>query len=301
MRTLLGLLILAAFVVFVEHYVGWTALLAPWSRQPLEAIAAALALSFVSYGLRALRLYDYFRVEMRAAFGPCLRVMLQHNLLNNLLPMRTGELSFPVLMAQTFQVPVVQSVAALFWFRLLDLHTLGALALLAVGTDWLGGPAVAALGSVWLSLPWLLFRANGWLETRINALSASSRWQPLALRAVQSLPQTPAAFWHAWAWTVVNWLVKLAVFAFVLQLFLDMSAAAAWAGAIAGDLTSILPIHGIAGAGTYEAGVVAALLPFGISAEAALPAAVNLHLFLLASTLIGGLVSLALPARRAHG
>ncbi|VAW96580.1 hypothetical protein MNBD_GAMMA20-1008, partial [hydrothermal vent metagenome] len=56
-----------------------------------------------------------------------------------------------------------------------------------------------------------------------------------------------------------------------------------------------------AGAGTFEAGVVAALLPFGIDAKTALQAAVNLHLFILGSTLLAGLLSLALPARRQSG
>ena len=92
--------------------------------------------------------------------------------------------------------------------------------------------------------------------------------------------------------------IKLAVFAWILGLFASMGTVAAWVGVIAGDLTSVLPLHGVAGAGTYEAGVVAALLPFGIDAKIALQAAVNLHLFILGSTLLAGLLSLGLPARR---
>ncbi|HHM05194.1 MAG TPA: UPF0104 family protein, partial [Gammaproteobacteria bacterium] len=93
-------------------------------------------------------------------------------------------------------------------------------------------------------------------------------------------------------WTYVNWLVKLAAFAWVLTLFAPVPAAPALLGVIAGDLTSVLPVHGVAGAGTYEAGVVAALLPLGLDAGAALRGAVNLHLFILASTVLGGAASL---------
>ncbi|MGB2680474.1 MAG: UPF0104 family protein, partial [Candidatus Competibacter sp.] len=62
------------------------------------------------------------------------------------------------------------------------------------------------------------------------------------------------------------------------------------------DLTSVLPVHGIAGAGTYEAGVVAALIPFGIEAKVALAAAVNLHLFVLGLSAAGGALALLLRA-----
>jgi len=73
---------------------------------------------------------------------------------------------------------------------------------------------------------------------------------------------------------------------------------AALFGAIAGDLTSVLPIHGVAGAGTYEAGVMAGLLPYGVAPQPALAAAVNLHLFLLGTTLAGGAVSLFIGGAR---
>jgi hypothetical protein len=59
---------------------------------------------------------------------------------------------------------------------------------------------------------------------------------------------------------------------------------------VAGELTSVLPIHGIAGAGTYEAGVVLVLSPLGVATDNALIAAADLHLFLLGfSLLVAGL------------
>ena len=105
----------------------------------------------------------------------------------------------------------------------------------------------------------------------------------------------------AWMWTLINWAVKLGVFAWVLLLFIDIPLAAAWIGAIMGDVTTVLPIHGLAGAGTYEAGVVAGLMPFNVAAADALQAAVNLHVFVLASTLVGGALSLLPVSRKEHG
>lgn len=296
-RPVLGVVIAFAFIAFVQVYFGWRALLAPWSRLPVSGIAAAALLTLFSYWLRALRFYDYFRVEMAGRFALCVKLMLQHNLFNNLLPMRTGELSFPVLMARYFAVPAVRSVPALLWFRLMDLHSLGVLALAAFqGQGWpvaLGLPVLV----LWLPLPWLAFHYSRRLQRRFGDHSRSA-WAQRLGRLLQGLPREAGAFWRAWGWTFVNWLVKLGAFAWVLQWFIPIPYRAALFGALVGDLTSVLPIHGVAGAGTYEAGVVAGLLPYGVAAQPALAAAVNLHLFLLGTTLAGGALSLFLEGRR---
>lgn len=296
LKSAIGLILLIGLVVLVERVIGWAALLAPWRTLQPTPLAAAIILVFFTYGLRALRVYDYFRADTRGHFATVLRLSLQHNLLNNLLPARSGELSFPVLMSRHFAIPALRSVPALLWFRLLDLHTLLACGLLVSG-DALFGPGWAwPLVLVWMLLPWLGFRL---IAPRL------SRWRlpegRLGARlhqATQALPLEAALFWRSWLWTLLSWGIKLAVFAWILGLFAVMDTGAAWLGVIAGDLTSVLPVHGVAGAGTYEAGVVTALLPFGIDAKTALQAAVNLHLFILGSTLLAGLLSLALPVRR---
>ena len=269
------------------------------ARAPLAPTTLLLAvlLALLSYVARAVRVYDYFLPVTRGGFAACLRLTLLHNLFNNLLPMRVGEASFPVLMNRYFITPLPCSLAALLWFRLMDLHALAAVALVAVGGHWLDGWQVGLLTLIWLSLPWGLFR---WSPAAVFAgfgYRLPPRWQERLAQARSGLPQTPVAFWRAWFWTLCNWLVKLTVFAWILQWFAAMPAAAAWLGAIGGDLTSVLPVHGIAGAGTYEVGVVAALLPFGVPATAALAAAVNLHLFMLGLSLAGGALALGLKVK----
>jgi uncharacterized membrane protein YbhN (UPF0104 family) len=299
LRYVAGILIFVGFVVFVEHYFNWRTLLAPWRDLSPAPLVLAVVVVFISYAVRALRLYDYFRGEMQGKFILCFKLFLQHNMLNNLLPMRSGELSFPWLMSRYFAVPPIRSIPALFWFRLLDLHTLLTVALAVV----IGLPHKSIwslLLPLWLAVPYVGFRLGGRLQ-RIFDSRAEGRLTGIASRMFASLPQSQRAFWWSWAWTLCNWVVKLAVFAWVLLLFIDAPVVAAWVGAIAGDLTSVLPIHGVAGAGTFEAGVVAGMLPFGVKAEAALPAAVNLHLFLLGTTVLGGLAAMLYSARRQRG
>ncbi len=293
-RPLLGAVILVGFAVFIEHYLGWAALLAPWRQLPWWEILLAAGLAALSYGVRTVRLFDYFRAEMRGGFALCLKLTLQHNLLNNLLPMRSGELSFPVLMSRYFSVPARRSVPALLWFRALDLHTL---VIIALAVQPFGGATYFLAAGLMVWLPLLAFRFAQRLRAALNKPEAGG-WRRQLGQLLTGLPAEQGAFWRAWAWTWINWIVKLAAFAWVLGFFIDISLPAAWMGAIAGDLTSVLPVHGIAGAGTYEAGVVAGLLPYGVTPAAALAAAVNLHLFLLGTTLAGGAASVLIKDER---
>lgn len=289
-----GLALLLLALVGVQWAIGWPRLLAPWRTIAPLTLLLAMLLTLGSYAARAVRLYDYFLPPTRGSFTACLKLTLLHNVFNNLLPMRTGEASFPVLMTRYFATPLAQSLAALLWFRVMDLYALGIVALATVGGHWLNDWLLALLTVIGLSLPWWLFRLQSAPLLAPLGRRLPPHWQTRLAQARTGLPQTPAAFWRAWFWTLINWLVKLAVFAWVLQLFAPMPVAAAFLGAIGGDLTSVLPVHGIAGAGTYEAGVIAALLPFGVPAEAALAAAVNLHLFMLGLSLAGGAFALLL-------
>ena len=294
-KLLLGVLVFLGCVVAVQIYYGWGRVLAPWREVAPLALLTTLVLTFISYALRTVRIYDYFRESLRGRFTLCFKLTLQHNLLNNLLPMRTGEISFPILMARYFDISASTSVPVLFWFRLMDLHALVAIALLAAGDAWLAQNYLLPVTLLWMMLPLAAYLAHHSLARKFAGATSGSK--QFIVKILHSLPQTPREFWRAWLWTWINWLVKIGVFAWVFQLFAPVSWSIAGLAAIAGDITSVLPFHGVAGAGTYEAGIVAALLPFKIEPDVALAAAVNLHLFLLGSTLLGGLVAVFLPGR----
>jgi len=297
-RLVLGGALLILTVVLVERYIGWGRLLAPWRAQRPEALAAGTGLVLASYAARAVRVYDHFRPATRSHFGACLRLTLLHNLLNNLLPMRLGEASFPALLSRYFAVPVVRGIAGLVWFRLIDLHVLAAAALIALGRDWLSGPALGTVLAAWLVVPWGVYLTRGPSE-RLLARRPAGRVTHWLNEALAGMPPDTPTFWRSLLWTAVNWGLKLLVFAWLLYAFADTTLGVAVIGALGGELSSVLPVHGLAGAGTYEAGVVAGLAPFGVPAREAFAAAVNLHLFLLGTSLLGGLWALTLP--RPHG
>lgn len=282
----LGFLLLSGLVWLVGEEYGWVSLLSAWQRVPPEALAVAVALMLVSYLLRAVRFFDFFMLRSQRHFVRLLRITVLHNFFNNMMPMRSGEASFPMLMKDYFAVPYRHSGPALLWLRLLDLYALLALAFISLQSlvPWpLAVKVVISALVIIAPLSALLVqeKVRRWLLSHQDG-----SWQSKASELMTALPDSPMRFVRALFWTLVNWLVKIAVYAWLLQVFTGLDFYQCWSGATTGELSSVLPIHGIAGAGTYEAGVVAGLLPWQVDASTALAAAVNLHLFVLGTTLL---------------
>ncbi len=287
----LGAGLFVALAALLHLSVGWRALLEPWQRIPPGKLGAAFLLVVMSYAVRAARIHRYFQPDTRGGFLRAFRITLLHNLFNNLLPARSGEASFPILMKREFQIPLARSLPALVYLRFLDLHfilVLGAGVLMAPR-----GPAGWLVPASLAPLPWLVLRGQAWLGRKLE--KGGGRTASLVARGLSGLPASPHLFWPVWGWTAVNWTAKLLVFAWVLRAFLPMPYPTALLGTVTGELSSVLPFHGLAGAGTYEGGILAALLPLGIRAEPALAAAVNLHLFVLGVSALGALLALVLP------
>lgn len=293
-RVIASILIAVIFVVITEALVGWRSIVYPWLfiDRPMLIVAGA-GLVGLSYVLRALRLYRYF--HLRHDFGLCLRLMLQHNLLVNVLPFRTGELAFPVLMKRYFQASPAQSVPALLWLRILDLHVL-VLLMVAISAILVSAVLASIAAALWIAV--LLFsyygshKLSSMLDERPGRISRTLR------HALLAVPARLHDFVESWLLTLANWLLKLGIFAWIIKLFSAAEYEISLAGTFGGELTAILPINGFAGMGTYEGGVVAAMTALGTTVNDALTGAVNLHLFLLSVALIGGLASLLIPVHR---
>jgi uncharacterized membrane protein YbhN (UPF0104 family) len=249
-----------------------------------------------SYFVRTLRFYSYFRDRMQGRLLLCLKLTLYHNFFNYMLPMRTGELAFPILMARYFDINVGSSVPALLWFRMLDLHTLILAAIVALPAADVPVPAAAALALGWLAVPWYAYRFNRRIAGHLRRKHESARWNKL-VAALESLPQNDRRFVLAWVWTLANWAAKLCAVTYGIIAFTDAPSLTALAAAAAGELSMVLPIHSVAGTGTYEAAIAAVLVAAGTSLDGALAGAVNLHLFLIFGVLITGLIALSIPRR----
>ncbi len=282
--------IVAVFAVVVEHYWGWRRLFTPWREVPMGWLATATAAQLCSYGLRALRIYVAETAIPRGRYGTCLRLILLNNVLNFLLPMRSGEASFPILMNRWFRIDAAHATGTLLWLRVLDLHVLATIGLACIGTGWLASASVT-LGIAVVAItamlgPIALFSLRRPLQ-RICS-SRDGKFFSILQRLLTGLPTRHYGLGFDLLLSWSAWTVKLAALGWLLARLAGLSLAAGTLGAIGGDLSTVLPIHAPGGFGTYEAGTLAGLSGALMPAPGLLAAAVNLHLFVLTIALIAG-------------
>ena len=257
----------------------------------LDGLTLGLAVAgfMLSYLLRALRVFDEFRAHAGGRFGTCLRIVLVHNAMINVVPFRGGEAAFPLLLRQSFGVALPRAIASLFWFRLQDAFVVMALAAIV----WPGvhpllkATAVACV----LLLAWWLPR---WARAPHAWGEASGVTAKLA-KVRDAFAESTRHARFGWLWTIANWTVKLAAQAWLLAALIPAGLDIGAAGALGAELAAILPIQGVAGFGTYEAGAAAALLPSGVPLASGLQVALALHLFVIACAVSSGAIAWLFP------
>ncbi len=301
---LIGAALLAALIIAVHLAVGWGPLLSPWRTLSPLLIAGLFVLTALSYGLRAVRVYDYFRPRFKGRFPTVLRLSVLHNSANNLLPMRAGEMVFPWLMRRYFGHGFLDATAALLWIRLLDLHFLVLIGLVIL---YLREPLWVwwLAAGLWLAALVLFVPLGQLVRSGADRRQAGmlGTLRHLMRRLMQAAPSRPAIIARVYLWTALTWILKFTAFAILLEHFLPLEFWRLLTGVMGAELSTVLPFHGIAGSGSYEIAVVAALTPLGVDPRLALAGAVNLHLFLLGTTLVLGALAFLLPKTgpKTHG
>ncbi|QFY59541.1 flippase-like domain-containing protein [Rhizobium grahamii] len=299
---LLTVAIVGAYAFFIQWFWGWSSILEEWAHVGVLPIVAALLLLTSTYFLRTWRIYDYFPRETSGRFRALFRVTQVHNLLNIMLPFRTGETSFPVLMRTEFGIPIARGTSALFVMRLLDLHALLAAAGIGFAAASQNRVLAWAIWTVFLLLPVAAFATRKSL-LRIATRLLPAKAQEIVAEIENGLPSNAPAFARAWAMTVINWLVKVLVLAWSLRLMGVFPISASFGGALGGELSSVLPVHAPGGVGTYPAGITAGAVAFGASGEASAlatlaQASINAHLLIIVSALTGTAISLPFGRRQ---
>ncbi|HCB10027.1 MAG TPA: hypothetical protein DEO96_10435 [Alteromonas sp.] len=115
--------------------------------------------------------------------------------------------------------------------------------------------------------------------------------QPARVKIRETLTQLPTSgktYFTIALLTLCSWLSKLTAFVLMVLGISGLSLHIALLSIVGADLSSVLPIHGVAGSGTFEGGVILAAEIDGISNlqpgfPPLLEASVQLHVFLLGS------------------
>jgi len=295
----LSLLVLLVFGWAVQHYWGWQKLFAPWASVPIALVTLVAVAQLGSYSVRAYRVYYAEPAIPRGRWHDCLKLILLNNVINLLLPARTGEASFPVLLNRWFGVNPAKGAGTLLWLRLLDLGVLAVLALAVLGPSAIPGLpplllavlCLAGVAAPLLALP---------VQARAGRLLAGhdGKVAGLVRKLLDGVPAKPSHVFVDIGLSWTAWSLKLAALAVVFAQLADLRLPDALMGAIGGDLSTVLPVHAPGGFGTYEAGVLALVALVTDAGPALLAAAVNLHLLVLGVALLGGAYAWLTQPRR---
>jgi len=279
-----------AYFYVIEHYYGWRHILQGWSGIGAVPMVGTFCLVFATWYIRALRVCDYFSLPLAASLSGCLRVVLLHNLINSIFPARSGEVSFPLLMKNEFSLPVARSATALLILRLLDFHVLVLIGAVLYFLLYTSIFLACVLIPMLVLFPLLLFGLKEFLFKKISA-HKEFIGQRLLLEIISATPKNKSLLLRSWLLTVLCWVIKISVYGFIVLCFANVSFLQANMAAFFGELGSIIPLHTPGSLGTYEAGMLGLSRLFGLEGDWIMLAAVQLHLVIIVSTLLGGIIA----------
>jgi uncharacterized membrane protein YbhN (UPF0104 family) len=246
----------------------------PWS------LALALPLFMLSLVPSCLRLN--FLCDGRSSLLVSSKALFFGYGVNNLLPAKLGEIAKAAYLTRAKGIPADASLCAVFWERLADLNVVLAFSV-AIGL-WYGVrelylPLLCGMAVIWTAL-FLFFRFPDTFA-RMLGLLPPGRLRGFAGSTLERLGDAQKR--PRWLWlllySVAVWLsfILFTFWFFAVVCGNNLGIMGAALVCIAGGVGMILPSMP-ASLGAYEASVVAALTLLGADKEAALSAALTLHM-----------------------
>jgi uncharacterized membrane protein YbhN (UPF0104 family) len=302
---LLALAVSAACLYFLltpEIVASFARLLLAEAR-PLPVLAAFALVALVQW-LRAWRFNVMMTGGLALPGAALTRIAFQLNFWNFLLPLRLGELSYPVLMNRRLGYGLLHAAGVLLIARLFDLATVGAILLGAAACHdlWPGaGRALLALAALALGLaPLGLAVAGLALRRHLARLPRVGNAAARLTAGFEAIGGYGAGL-GAVGLSLALWLVfGLAAILVAQAVVATVSPAAAMLGAAAGNVAFALPVNGIAGIGPAPAAWVAATTRAGVPWDDAVVSALALHAVVLTNALVlGALAAVTNPTPRA--
>lgn len=261
-----SLLITSGFVYFFDKFIGFDKLLVLFKSITLDQFLLALLLYLGSYVVRTVRWS--LSLDLKD-FKKLFRITVFNTFFNIILPFRVGELSFfymlkkeGISLGQTtlsfittrvFDGIGMVGMFALFYFVYLDIPLLGVLA--------------------FVLSPFIFFPV-ALLIKKIKHTEVINYYHRLKFRNLAGI----------YALTVITLFFKFLAFFTIIPPSLGISLSSSFLAFSVADLTTVLPIHGIAGIGTYESGFGGFLILLGADRELSFLSATIVHLFIIFSS-----------------
>ncbi len=269
---LISLSVTLGFIYLFYKVIGIEKFLKFFSElNPLNILTAFL-LYTGSYITRTFRWKIVLSIK---EFKKLFKITAYNTVFNIFLPFRTGEISF-FYMLKKENIPLSETAVSFFSVRVFDAISLFSVFGISLFLFW-GKPVLSVLVFILAPFSFLFFqillryikheKVQEFGKTKLNLKNISALY----------------------LLSVFTFLLKFTAFYLVLPEGIDLSFTEAFLASSAGDITTILPIHGIAGIGTYEGGYAGILVLFGIDKQTAILGSVFVHIFMLiGSAVIAG-------------
>ncbi|MEC8694256.1 MAG: lysylphosphatidylglycerol synthase domain-containing protein [Pseudomonadota bacterium] len=294
MKLLLATGLLVATVSIAASLLDLTAVVTAFSSLSVHTIFVILILGSVNWVLRGLRTWLLFeQVPLLEALG----MSFVHNTANNLAPMRLGELALPLLARWLGNVEFSVGLTSLLWIRLLDFISLVSISLCVF--------LLPSVGSIMLAFIAALIFLTPLLIAVLVPKTQGLRLPKILEQARSQLifeSQNGQRLHRIWRLTILAWLAKILGMAILLATLSGIAVTDVISTILGAELSSILPIHGLAGAGSYEAGGIIGSTFVGLSPILALEMTIQLHIYVLSLTVVFGILGVLLLLKRTlHG
>jgi uncharacterized membrane protein YbhN (UPF0104 family) len=294
MKLLVATALLVATIWVAASVLDLTAVVSAIIALPAQTAVVIFLLGAVSWLLRGLRTWLLFeQLPLMEALG----MSFVHNTANNLAPMRLGELALPMLARWLGNVEFSVGLTSLLWIRLLDLISLIGISVCIVFLPTVGTIMLALLAALVFLTPLLIAIIIPQTQhIRLPQILEQARAQ-LIYEA-----QNGKRLHRMWRLTILAWLSKIMGMGVLLATLSGIPMTDVITTILGAELSSILPIHGLAGAGSYEAGGIIGSTLMGLSPVLALEMTIQLHIYVLSLTAVFGILGVLLLLKRTlHG
>jgi uncharacterized membrane protein YbhN (UPF0104 family) len=294
MKLLVATALLVATIWVAASVLDLTAVVSAIIALPAQTAVVIFLLGAVSWLLRGLRTWLLFeQLPLMEALG----MSFVHNTANNLAPMRLGELALPMLARWLGNVEFSVGLTSLLWIRLLDLISLIGISVCIVFLPTVGTIMLALLAALVFLTPLLIaIIIPKTQHIRLPQILEQARAQLI------NEAQNGKRLHRMWRLTILAWLSKIMGMGVLLATLSGIPMTDVITTILGAELSSILPIHGLAGAGSYEAGGIIGSTLMGLSPVLALEMTIQLHIYVLSLTAVFGILGVLLLLKRTlHG
>jgi hypothetical protein len=287
----LGFIFSIIITYFLLRIVSLNELVRTISESDKGLILLALFVYFLIAIGRAIRFQKVSRLKsLKSTFS----IVCIHNFLNNVMPFKTGELSYPVMIKRKFNIPFSKALSDLALVRFFDLMALGTFLILAIlfSLQYFNNLLLyASLSLILVFIAFLIIYKMGKIvrsrRTNFNnkLINKISNFILLVLSNLSRRNKKEIVFIAIFSFIIFSLLFFVA-YLLIRALGLEIPIYLVIIGGALSVLATLIPIQGPLNLGTVELGFIFPFVIYGIIKEQAISVSFGYHLFVLIFSLL---------------